>query len=256
MLSAARHRIVLAAARSASGIRVEEMARNLGVSASTIRRDLQELEKQRLITRVHGGAVALDGAAFTAEPEPPPRQRAQEHVAEKRLIGERAAKLITDGQTVLLGGGTTAEHVLPNLQERQHVTILTNNLHTAAVAAKNEALAVVVLGGYLRRGEMSLLGHLTIDPLTQLTIDIAMFGAYAIDKKGIMGADLAESETERALVNASLNLVVLADSSKFDRRGPIRLASANRISTLITDSDAPVDSLAALEEQGVTILRC
>jgi DeoR family transcriptional regulator, aga operon transcriptional repressor len=231
------------------------MAKTLGVSTSTIRRDLQRLERQHLVTRVHGGAVALDYAASPRQLEAPRLQRAKEHVSEKRRIGRRAADLINDGQTVLLGGGTTTEGLLSFLKNRD-LTVLTNNLHIAAMAARNEALVVVVLGGYLRRDEMSLLGHITTDPLTQLTIDKGIFGAYAIDRNGLMGADVAESQTDRTLVTAASELVVVADASKFARRGPIRLANASQISALITDLAAPPEPLAALRAQGVEVIQC
>lgn len=257
LLSVARQKLILDAARFADGIRVEELAKRLGVSGSTIRRDLHELQEQHLIARVYGGAVALDrGPAHTEEAEPPRSQRAKQHVNEKRRIARRCADLVGDGQTVLVGGGTTTESMLPYLKDRERLTLLTNNLNTAVAAARYQALGVVVLGGYLRKGEMSLLGHLTTDPLSQLTIDKAIFGAYAIDGNGLMGADIAESETERALVTSTPELIVLADASKFARRGPILLARASQLSVLITDTSAPPKPLAALRAKGVEVVQC
>jgi DeoR/GlpR family transcriptional regulator of sugar metabolism len=87
-------------------------------------------------------------------------------------------------------------------------------------------------------------------------IDTGIFGAYAIDGNGLMGADVAESETEHALVTATSELVVLADASKFARRGPIRLATAGQVSVLITDSTAPPGPLEALRAQGVEVIQC
>jgi DeoR/GlpR family transcriptional regulator of sugar metabolism len=254
MLRATRYKVLLEALRFHDDLRVHEMAHKLGVSTSTVRRDLNWLEREGLVSRVYGGAVAQKAVETTLEA--PPAVRIEEHAAEKRRIGEAAAELVSDGETILVASGTTTEAMIPFLNGKERLTVLTNSINVALRAARYEAIRIVVLGGYLRRGEMSLLGHLALESLRQLTVDRAFFGAYAVGPEGVLGAEVAETETDRSLVAATPELIVLADSSKFARRGPSRLVKPAQIKVLITDTDAPADQVLSLEHQGVRIIQC
>lgn len=254
MLTAARAVRLIDMLQEERSLSVTDAAARLGVSASTIRRDLAHLEGRGLASRVYGGAILEEGSERALEP--PLVTRGSEHAAEKRRIGQAAARLVGENQTVLITGGTTTDSMLPFLGGRTRLTVLTNNLHTAIGTARHPEITVVLLGGYLRRAEMSLLGHLGAEALARLTVDRAFFGAYAVDTDGVMGAEVAETDTDRALITAAPHLVVLADSSKFTRRGPTRLASVSDISTLVTDTGSPEDTLHRLRKQGVEIIRC
>jgi DeoR/GlpR family transcriptional regulator of sugar metabolism len=254
MLSVARTERLLDMLQRDRSRSVSAAADLLGVSASTIRRDLTLLQRQGLLSRVYGGAVIEAAAADSLEP--PRLARASEHADAKRDIGLAAARLVGDDDTILIAGGTTTDAMLPFLGGRTRLTVLTNNLQTATVVAQHPEIAVVVLGGYLRRDELSLLGHLGVEALRTLNADRAFFGAYAVDADGLMGAELNETETDRALISAAPELVVLADSSKFSRRAPARLASAADIATLVTDAGAPRPVLDGLASQGVNIVIC
>jgi DeoR family transcriptional regulator of aga operon len=111
-----------------------------------------------------------------------------------------------------------------------------------------------VLGGYLRHGEMSLLGHLTREALSELSPDQAFVGAYGIDRRGLTGAHVMEADTDRSMLRAAPSVSVLADSSKFGLRGPVRIAGPHGITRLFTDADAPPDEVAALREAGVEVV--
>jgi DeoR/GlpR family transcriptional regulator of sugar metabolism len=253
MLSVARAERLLDMLQQDRSLTVTAAAQHLGVSASTIRRDLTLLERQGRLSRVYGGAVIEPGE----EPVEPPRlARAPDQADAKKRIGQAAAKFVRDNDTILVAGGTTTDAMLAFLGGRTRLTVLTNNLQTALTVSQHPDIAVVVLGGYLRRDELSLLGHLGVDALSSFNVDRAFYGAYAVDADGLMGAELNETETDRALISAAPELVVLADSSKFSRRAPARLASASQISTLVTDSAAPAATLDALAARGVGIVTC
>ncbi|HUA43335.1 MAG TPA: DeoR/GlpR family DNA-binding transcription regulator [Streptosporangiaceae bacterium] len=254
MLSVARAERLLDMLQQDRSLTVTAAAEYLGVSPSTIRRDLTHLESQGRLSRVYGGAVI---EASAEDPIEPPRlARKSEHADAKRQIGQAAARLVTDNDTILVAGGTTTDAMLQFLGGRTRLTVLTNNLQTAVIVSQHPEITVVVLGGYLRRDELSLLGHLGVEALSRLNVDRAFYGAYAVDADGLMGAEFNETETDRALISAAPELVVLADSSKFSRRAPARLASATEISTLVTDAAAPVATLDALSAQGVRIITC
>ncbi len=231
---------------------VAELSEMLGASPSTIRRDLDELQDRGLVFRVHGGASITE---ISGEPAPP--VRATTHAEEKRRIGERAAALVDDGSTVLISGGTTTEAMLGFLGHLGRLTVVTNGLKIASMLAQSPAIDVIVLGGLLRREEMSLLGHLTVQALDEFQIDMVFMGAFGIDAElGLTGMNLGETQTDRALIGSAPELVLLADSSKLDQRGPVRLAPVTAVSTLVTDRSAEPQTLQRIRARGVQVITC
>ena len=248
-LSASRRAEILEAVQSYGVAHVSELARSFGVSASTIRRDLSRMQRFGLLKRVHGGAMVeiADGE------EPLRPDRAVVHAAEKARIAAAAARLVEDGSTILISGGTTTEAFVPCLASRRALTIVTNSINIT-VALADSPFEVAVLAGYLRHGEMSLLGEMTRRSLENLIIDVAFISAFGLDRDGVTGANIAEADTDRFLVNASPRLVVLADSTKFGRRGPVRIAPASTIATIITDTGAPAEEIRELRASGVEVI--
>lgn len=231
---------------------VAELSQVLGASPSTIRRDLDELQERGLVERVHGGA-----AITTIGSEAGQAIRARSHPSEKRRIGEVAARLIEHGSTILVSGGTTTEHMLPFLGDLRDVTVITNGVQIAAGLAEYSDLNVIVLGGELRRESMSLLGHLVVEGIQDFTVDVAFMGAFGVDPRdGLTGANLHETQTDRAMVEAARKVVIVADSSKLDQRGPVRLAPIERVHTLVIDDGISPDVVARFEQSGVTVLTC
>jgi DeoR/GlpR family transcriptional regulator of sugar metabolism len=231
---------------------VAELSQVLGASPSTIRRDLDELQERGLVERVHGGATIT-----TVGSEPGQATRARIHPTEKRRIGEGAAGLVEPGTTILISGGTTTEHMLPFLGDLRDVTVITNGVQIAAGLAEYSDLHVIVLGGELRRESMSLLGHLAAEQIREFTVDVVFMGAFGVDPRdGVTGANLHETQTDRAMLEAARRVVVLADSSKLDQRGPVRLASIEKIDVLVIDDGIPTDVAASFEGSGVQVLTC
>ncbi len=251
LLSAARRAEVLQWVQAHGVVQVSELASSLGVSASTIRRDLSAMEDDGLLKRVHGGAMV---EATSDAVEPLRQDRAVAHAAQKRQIAVSAARLIAPGSTILVTGGTTTEAMLPLLGAHEPLTVVTNSLGVAMSLADARGIDLVVLGGFLRRGELSLLGHLTRRALDDLIVDSMFTGAFGLDADGVTGANVAEAETDRHLMAAARNLVILADSSKFGRRGPVRLATTTQIGTLVTDADAPAAELDPWRASGVEVV--
>jgi len=231
---------------------VAELSQVLGASESTIRRDLDELQERGFVERVHGGASITESGIEAALPA-----RARTATEQKRRIGQAAAALIDDGSTVLISGGTTTEAVLPYLGGFQSLTVVTNGVQLAAGCAEYPDIQVLVLGGELRRASMSLLGGQVAEALSQLQVDRVLMGAFGVDPvAGITGANLLETQTDRAIVAAAKDVVVLADSSKFFQRGPVRIADTTEITTLVTDREAPPEVLSAFSAVGVEVVRC
>lgn len=231
---------------------VNELSRLLGVSTSTVRRDLNELQERGLLERVHGGAAPVSD---DLEPIRPLREIA--YADEKRRIGQAAAAHVADHSTILILGGTTTESMLPFLGSVRGLTVLTNSLMVVNRLSQYPDIDLIVLGGLLRRQEMSLLGHLTIAGLGEFGIDQVFSGAYGIDPEmGVMGTNLSETQTDRSLASSARELIMLADRSKFAQRGPARLVPITAVSRLITDADEGEPVLARFREAGVVVETC
>ncbi|WP_084963916.1 DeoR/GlpR family DNA-binding transcription regulator [Thermoactinospora rubra] len=254
MLSEKRRSRLLELVRRNGSIGVDELAELLGVSVSTVRRDLDEMDERGLLRRVHGGAVAID------QPEPHENsitERAVRNLEEKTRIAARAVELIAPGSTILLTGGSTTAQLVPHLKTVPDITVVTNSIAIAhAIGTTAEPVQVLVLGGLMRNVELSLLGHLTTQALADVHIDTAFFGAYGIDPDyGVLGAHLAEAETDRNMIAAARRLVVLADHSKFSQRSAVRIAPISRVDTVVTDRLTPDSAVAALRAQNVTVIQ-
>jgi DeoR/GlpR family transcriptional regulator of sugar metabolism len=231
---------------------VNEMAKLLGVSTSTVRRDLNDLQERGLIERVHGGAAPLND---DLEPVRPLREVA--FADEKRRIGQAAAAHIADHSTVLILGGTTTEAMLPFLGTARGLTVLTNSLMVVNRLSQYSDIEIIVLGGLLRRQEMSLLGHLTIAGLDEFGIDQVFSGAFGIDPEiGVTGTNLSETQTDRSLASSARELIMLADHSKLAQRGPARLVPTTAVTTLIVDDGADPEVLERFRAAGVNVQTC
>lgn len=252
LLGPKRQRELLSYIRAYGTGSVNEMARILGVSTSTVRRDLNELQERGLIERVHGGAAHVSD---DVEPLRPLREVA--YADEKRRIGQAAAAHVANHSTVLILGGTTTEAMLPFLGAVRGLTVLTNSLSVVNRLSQYSDIAIIVLGGLLRREEMSLLGHLTIAGLDEFGIDQVFSGAFGIDPEmGVTGTNLSETQTDRSLASSARELVMLADHSKLAQRGPARLVPTSAITTLITDDGADAELVERFRAAGVNVETC
>lgn len=252
LLGPKRQRELLNFVRAYGTGSVNELARLLGVSTSTVRRDLNELQERGLLERVHGGAAPVSD---DVEPIRPLREVA--YADEKRRIGQAAAAHVADHSTILVLGGTTTEAMLPFLGTIRGLTVLTNSLMVVNRLSQYSDIDLVVLGGLLRRQEMSLLGHLTIAGLDEFGIDQVFSGAFGIDPEiGVTGTNLSETQTDRSLASSARELIMLADHSKLTQRGPARLVPTSAITTLITDDEADPGVIERFRSAGVNVETC
>lgn len=251
MLGTSRQQEVLQYLRTYQIGQVSSLSELFGASESTIRRDLDALQQQGLVARVHGGAAITSSGVEAATPV-----RAASHLDEKARIGRRAVQEVQAGSAILISGGTTTAAMIPHLNQIAGLTVLTNSLPIATALARSNQVEIIVFGGVLRRGEMSLLGHVTTDALAAFHVDTVFTGAYGLDPaQGLSGVNLGEAHTDRALISAGSRLVVLADSSKFEQRGPVRLIGWDAVDVLITDGAAPREALTRITDQGVRVVK-
>lgn len=250
MLSVQRHQRILEYVTARKSVTVGELSDALSISPSTLRRDVQQLDDRGLLRRVHGGVVSLDDHL-----EPPMVRRAMENVEYKRRIGEAAARLVDDGDTIIITGGTTTEAMIPFLAPRSDLTVITNALNIVTRLLEHTHIAVVVLGGWLHHGESYLLGHLTEQSLQDLHAAKTFQGIHGLDAEhGLTGTSLQAIQTDRSIISRARELIIVADHSKFGRVGPVRMAPMEAVSVVVTDDEAPADMVQALRGQGVTVI--
>ena len=232
-------------------VNVGELAETFDVSLATIRRDLGLLEEQRLIGRVHGGAVAR-GVLY----ELPLRYKAGRQHEEKQRISQRAAAQVTDHHTVGFTGGTTTTEVARALAERPGLTVVTNALNIASELAVRVNLKIVVPGGVARPESYELVGPIAEAGLEDLNLDLAFVGVDGISATaGCTTHHEVEAYTNRALISRATRVVVVADSSKLGRVAFARICSLADVDELITDTSANSDDVHALEATGLLVTR-
>jgi DeoR family transcriptional regulator of aga operon len=244
-----RHRILERVAEEQT-IHVGELARALDVSEMTIRRDIRRLERDGFVRQTYGGATAhltrsLD-LAFNA--------RALRNTREKRRIAMRATQLLGDARVIFVGIGTTAEQFARFLPARPGLRVVTGSLTTASLLG-TRPIDVVVLGGNVRRDDLTAVGPIAAATLARYGFDLAVLGAAGLSARwGLTELDDSEAEIQRLAIERSARVVVIADGTKIGVATNAVVAGIDRITTLVTDALAPADELAALRAAGIEIV--
>ena len=250
MRQADRFGLILEQLNRDSSVTVPMLATQLGVSAATIRRDLQMLESQQLLTRTHGGAVST-GVLY----ELPMRYRGGQQLPAKRAIASLAAQMLPAGAvSIALNGGSTTTELARALAGRPLLRVVTNALNIAADLAVRPNIDLVVCGGSARSQSYELVGPLAEMTLAHLNVDVAFIGVDGLSvTAGLTTYSEMEAHTDRALLAAADRIVVVTDSSKLGRRAFARICDIHGITDLVTDSNARPDDLAALAQAGVNV---
>ncbi|GAA3004585.1 DeoR/GlpR family DNA-binding transcription regulator [Streptomyces fulvorobeus] len=245
-------------------VEVEDAAAALDVSAATIRRDLDQLAGQHLLTRTRGGAVA-HGVAY----ELALRHKAGRHAPEKQAIGRAVCELVAEGEVVGLTGGTTVTEVARALALRPDIgteagapadgrptlTVVTNALNIASELVIRPQIKLVVTGGVARPQSYELTGPLANGVMSEITLDVAVLGVNAIDiERGAYVHHEGEASINRLLAERAQRVVVAADSSKIGKRAFARVCDLGRIDVLVTDSGITPEATARFTEAGVTVI--
>lgn len=232
-------------------VTVAQLSQHFGVSDVTVRRDLRELAAQGLLHRAHGGAILTSPAS----PEPPVIQRMQKDEHYKKLIGRAAAALVSDGESVFIGSGSTTAHVARCLATRKGLTVVTNAINVATELANAEAVTIVVTGGMMRASELSLVGHIAEQALRELRVDKVILGMRAISVQDGMTNDyLPEVMTDRTIIEMAQQLILVADHAKFGKTASAYVAPVQRVTTLVTDAETDPATLVSLREAGVRVI--
>ena len=248
MLAVERRNLVLESLRRDRTVVVSELARRFAVTEETVRRDLGKLEREGLVTRTHGGAVASDTEDL------PYRTRQTSNIEAKRRIAVQAARLVASGSAVMLDSSSTAFEVLPRLKDHKDLTLITNSVRIIANPDVTDH-AIMSVGGELRRRSMTFVGPLARQAISQFNVDDALISCKALSQTGgVMDASVADAEIKRAFIASARRVCLLADGDKFDGSALIEVCALERIHTVITDR-APSEAWQAyLAESHVELL--
>jgi DeoR/GlpR family transcriptional regulator of sugar metabolism len=236
-------------------VRVAELSRQFGVSEVSIRRDLERLERQGLLQRVHGGAVAVavgSGAGALASVPTP-------FVDEKRRIGIAAAALVNPGERVIFDSGTTVLEVARSLSsdqsDRGSLTAITSSLPIVQELGHRPWVNLLLLGGIYLPEYRVVAGPQTVENLRGLHADKMFLGTDGLTlDHGLTTANVLEAEVDRAMVRAAAQIIVVADSSKIGCAGLTTIIPLAEIHVLVTDRGAPEDFLEQLRSLGIQVI--
>ncbi|WNB86662.1 DeoR/GlpR family DNA-binding transcription regulator [Cellulomonas sp. ATA003] len=227
-------------------VSARDLAEEYGVDTSTVRRDLDALARLGLVVRNHGGA------SLPAEGVQPTDADDADHLPEKRAIGREVARLIGDGRSVVMDGGSATLEVARALHACRSTTVVTNDLQIATELASQDDVRLIVLGGELLPDRSTLVSDRAVDLVADFQLDYAVLGADAVDARGIAVADTFGAPMKRAMIQAATTVVVVADSSVFERSALVRIADLSDVGVVVTDDGLPDGAAAALD---VEVLR-
>jgi DeoR/GlpR family transcriptional regulator of sugar metabolism len=251
-LSSVERQIQIVQLLSQNGrISVADMCATFKISKATACRDLEALASSKKIQRVHGGAIPL---AFSS-PEIPMLVRREEQPETKRRIGQAAAELVRDGDTIVLGSGSTVLQATLSLRERRNLTVITNSLPVLNIMVERSDITLVSIGGILLPTELCFIGHIAELALEEVRADKAIIGVRSIDlERGLTSDYLPEVLTDRALLRASQETIIVADHTKFGRISTALLVPVEKVQTIVTDAETPKGFISGLQDRGIHVI--
>lgn len=244
-----RHNRIVDLLKERRSVEINELSEMLRVSPMTIRRDLNELTRDGLLLRTHGGAL-LEKKDY----EPPFVIRSFYKRQEKIAIGKMAAHRVENGDVIALDIGSTCLEVARQLDERVEGTVLTNFIPIALVLSRKRNLRVFLLGGLLRKEELSLVGDSAIDTIRSFRIDKFFLGISGLSPNGeLMDYDPAEAAVKKVFMESAKQIILVADHTKFFRSAPTLLGPVSCIHEVITDSGIQIEQAHKIVQQGVPV---
>lgn len=226
-----RHQAILELARLQNRVTVDQLASHFAVSVQTIRKDLNQLCDQRLLSRVHGGATLPSGVENL-------EYEARRRIAAdaKDAIGKAAAALIPNDASLFINIGTTTEAVSHALLDHSGLLVITNNINVANRMRVYPRFEVVIAGGVVRPSDGGIVGEAAAGFFSQFKVDYAIIGASALDEEGtLLDYDYREVKVAQSIIANARHVILVADQGKFARSAPVRIARIDQIATFVTD---------------------
>lgn len=242
-----REQAILTMLAEKGGVTVADLSQSLEVSEVTIRSDLTSMEEQGLLNRVHGGAVP------SIHPHIFERQRL--FIEEKQRIAKAAADLVCEGDTIMIEAGTTTALVARYLVGKKHVHIVTNSMLAFTAARTNPYTKITIVGGEFRKSTESFVGSIAADAIRRFNVKYAFVGTDGFSAKvGITTHLMEGGDIIKAMKERAEQMILLADSSKYNKAGVVTILPLSSIDTIITDKAICKEALAEIKEHNVRVI--
>lgn len=248
-----RHRIILSAVQERPVVTVPQMVELTGSSEATIRRDIATLHVQKKLRRVRGGAESVNPSQFVGLAGRPFSVNETINIAQKRAIALKAVELCDDGDAIIINGGTTTFQMVHPLAAKR-LQVFTNSFPIAEHLLKHSKNTIMLSGGAIYREQNIILSPFDNDVTRNFFAKRMFMGAQGLGHLGLMEADPLLIQAEQKLIDQADELVVLVDSSKFEKRSSLILCRLERITTVITDQGIRDEDRKMLEAAGVGLI--
>ncbi|NJN66388.1 MAG: DeoR/GlpR transcriptional regulator [Chloroflexaceae bacterium] len=242
---------IAALVRQQGVVRVQELAELFQVSEVTIRGDLARLEQEGVVIRDRGGAVANNQRTMLIAFE----QRKGLHQFAKQRIGQAAAQMVSPGDTIIMDAGTTVVEMAKHLTQVAPLTVVTNAINAAAEMGRHHEQRVLLLGGTVNYDTLSTLGPMVEQGLNDLVVQKLFLAAQSVDRDmGVTDTSPEIAQVKRAMVRVARRVILLADSSKWQRAGFIKVVPFDAIHAVVSDTGLTGDARATLERAGIKVV--
>lgn len=247
--TAYRRSLILEKLDETGQVNVRDLSELLGVSEVTIRNDLDKLEKNKLLIRAHGGAFKTNNIALNVS------EKKKINIDLKRLIGKKAASLISEEDSIILDSGTTTFELSNNLKKFDSLTVISNALDIVNNLSQHKQLEVFMPGGYLKEFSMSLVGPMAERNFKQLYCNKLFLGVDGIkDNLGIFTHYMEEAYLNQLMIEVAEEVIIVADSSKFMKSGLAFICGFDKIHKFITDSHIEPTMIEMLQKNNVEVI--
>lgn len=248
---AERHKYILNILQKEGYVKVLDLAKQLDVTPVTVRKDLKMLEEKGLLYRTHGSASPVN-------PHPGDRTVSEKEKIkpeEKRKIGEAATRLLKSNDSIIINSGSTICAFAEQIEPIEGLTIVSASLKATMILGEKNFINLIQLGGIFRKRSTSVIGSYAQAFLKEITCSKLFLGVDGIDIDfGITTSNIEEAELNKAMMDVASKTIILADSSKFGRKGFGKICDIDKIDTIITDAGVSSSMVKKIEEQGIELM--
>ncbi len=247
---AQRQRLILSELEKAGYVRVQDLSVSLGVSEVTVRKDLKELEDRKLLIRSHGSASPLSSLINDRHID----EKEKVQVNEKMRIAEAASQLLQKNDRIIIASGTTLLAFAQKIDITEPITVITPSVKISLLLSYKPNVDIIQLGGSMRKSSASVIGPYAETLLGEMMCSKLFIGVDGIDLDfGLTTSNIAEAHLNHYMIAAAQEVIVLADSSKFGKRGFGKICNINQVNKIITDRNAPASFIQVIREKGIEV---
>jgi DeoR/GlpR family transcriptional regulator of sugar metabolism len=251
MLAIERRREILSRLSADGKVLVSELARDFGVTEETIRRDLERLDREGLVSKTYGGAVSKQNSALDL----PYNIREGVNVPQKQVISDRIAALVEDGTRLMLDSSSTALYVLKKIKDKRNLTVITNSVKILIELADKADWTVLSTGGVLKRGALSLTGSSAEKMIHSYHVDLAVCSCKGLDMElGITDSNESDSLIKQAMFASAERRILALDGDKFDRKSFVKVCDIGQIDCIVTDREPSERWVSFCAEKGIGVI--